>query len=638
MKGKALLALLLPLLAALPVALSAPEARVVDPRYSVPVAVLPGQAFNATLAGAESVAGAWLLAPGANVSLRVVGTWLQGGRLVVQLEAPEGAEPGLYDLCFGAGGVVCEPRSVWVLEREPEKLSIAHLTDVHVEVVVEGVRSTLYFETAVNLVNSLPVDVVVFTGDNVDIGGDISSLKVFRSLTNRVVKPTFVVPGNHDHAQTDERSFEELYYGVRVGPANWYRVVGPFLIVGLDTGYAGYVDSSQLKWLEGVLAAHAGKVKVLLMHHPLFRANLFREINGSWREIEKLQPYLYASWANRIDEARELLKLIEEYGVSAVLAGHVHTDGLVVYNGRTWFVTTVTACGSGEYRGFKVVEVGRDGSVKVVGLPGRDPMREQSSFVLDGTLVRVVESPDRMASTVIARLSPNLGLDLPELSIFLLLNATQPAESYRVYGNATFVKGLEILPYGGFYAAKLALAAPKGVVTVTVASYEDREPPTVSLLMYTPMRPVAGRDSVTLYVKAGDGGWGVKGVRVEYEADSLKGAVEASETGPGSFRAELPPLNVTKLRVTAVAVDFAGNTASDTVEKEHAQLPKPEEQQAAQPSQQQPSQQQEQPAPQAPAQPQPFPVQTLVAVAVVAAVAVIAAAVVVLRKRAAKGR
>jgi hypothetical protein len=635
MKGRTLLILLLPLLA-LPLAFSAPEARVVDPRYSVPVAVLPGQAFNATLAGAESVAGAWLLAPGVNASLRVAGTWLREGKLVVQLETPKGAKPGLYDLCFSAGGVVCEPRSVWVLEREPERLTVAHLTDIHVEVVVDGVRSTLYFETAVNLVNSLPVDAVVFTGDNVDIGSDIDSLKKFRSLANRVAKPTFVIPGNHDHAQTDEKSFSELYYGAYVGPAYWYRVVGPFLLVGLDTGYAGYVDSNQLKWLESVLAAHRGKVKVLLMHHPLFRANLFREINGSWREIDKLQPYLYASWADRIDEARELLRLIEEYGVAAVLAGHVHTDGLVVYNGRTWFVTTVTACGSGDYRGFKLVEIGRDGSVKVVGLPGRNPLREQSSFVLDGSLVRVVESPDRRASTVVAQLSPNLGLELPELTIHLLLNATQPAGSYRVYGNSTLVKSLEILPYGGLYAAKLALTAPKGAATVTVAAYEDREPPTVSLLMYTPRKPVAGRDSVTLYIKAEDGGWGVRGVRVEYAADTLKGAVEARETGPGSYRAELPPLNASKLRVTAVAVDFAGNAASDTVEIEYAQPPKPQEQQA-QPSQQQQQQQpSQQPAPQAPAQPQPLPAQVIAVAAVAVAVAIVAA--VLLRRRAPKGR
>jgi len=636
MKGKLLFALLF-LAFALPLAFSAPEARVVDPRYSVPAAVLPGQAFNATIEGAESVAGAWLVAPGFNTLLRVAGSWSREGGLLVQVEVPKNAQPGLYDLCLNVSSFVCEPRSVWVLAREPEKLTIAHLTDIHVEVLVDGVRSTLYFETAINLINSMPVDLVAITGDCVDIGSDISSLKTFYGLTNRIRKPTLVIPGNHDHAQTDEKSFEELYYGVHVGPSYWFRVIGPFLIVGLDTGYAGYTDSNQLKWLESVLAAHEDKVKVLLMHHPLFRANLFREINGSWKEIDKLQPYLYASWANRIDEARELLRLIEEYGVAAVLAGHVHTDGLVLYNGRTWFVTTVTTCGSGDYRGFKVVEIGRDGSVKVVGLPGRNPLREQNSFVLDGSLIRVVEDSDRRASTAVVQLSPNLGLELPELSIYLLLNATQPAGSYRVYGNSTLVKNLEILPYGGLYAARLALTAPKGAATVTVAAYEDREPPTVSLLMYTPRRPIAGRDSVTLYIKAEDSGWGVKGVRVEYAADSLRGVVEARETGPGSYRVELPPLNASKLQVTAVAADFAGNTASDTVEIEYAQPPKPQEQQA-QPSQQQQQQPSQQPAPQAPAQPQLFPAQAVAIAAMVVAVAVIAAAAVVLRRRAPRGR
>jgi len=286
----------------------------------------------------------------------------------------------------------------------------------------------------------------------------------------------------------------------------------------------------------------------------------------------------------------------------------------------------VTTCGSGNYRGFKVVEVGKDGSVRVVGLPGRDPLREQSSFVLDGSLIRVVESSDRRASTVIAQLSPNLGLELPELSIILLLNSSQPAESYKVYGNATLVKGLKLLPYNGLYTAKLTLTAPRGAATVTLASYEDHEPPTVSLLMYTPKKPVAGRDSVTLYLKAEDKGWGVRLVQLEYETDSLKGAVEAREAGPGSYRVELLPLNATKVRVTAVAVDFAGNLASDTLEIEYAQPPKPAGEQAGQ----QPSQQVEQPKPQAPAQQPPS-----YAIAL-AAVLTVAIAAVVISKRAAR--
>jgi len=292
----------------------------------------------------------------------------------------------------------------------------------------------------------------------------------------------------------------------------------------------------------------------------------------------------------------------------------------------------VTTCGSGNYRGFKVVEVGKDGSVRVVGLPGRDPLREQSSFVLDGSLIRVVESPDRKASTVVAQLSPNLGLELHELSVFILLNSSQPVESYKMYGNTTLVKSLELLPYNSFYAAKLTLTAPRGAATVTLASYEDREEPTVSLLMYTPRKPVAGRDSVSLYLKAEDEGWGIRLVRLEYEADSLKGTIEAREAGPGSYRVELPPLNATKVRVTVVAVDFAGNSASDTQEIEYVHPPKPSEQPTGQqPSQQQqqPSQQEEQPKPQAPSPQLPYITVILAIAIVVAAIAITFA----LRKR-----
>ena len=137
-----------------------------------------------------------------------------------------------------------------------------------------------------------------------------------------------------------------------------------------------------------------------------------------------------------------------------------------------------------------------------------------------------------------------------------------------------------------------------------------------------------------MYLKAEDEGWGVQLVRLEYETDSLKSTIEAREAGPGYYRVELPPLNATQVRVTAVAVDFAGNSASDTLEIEYAQPPKPAEEQAGQqPSQQQPSQQVEQPTPQAPAQ-QPPSYAIVLAVVMIVAIAAIAA--VVISKRTAR--
>lgn len=615
----------------IPTALSSPEVRVIEPRYSSPIAVLPGQRFNVTIAGANALDHAWSMAPGLNWTLRIIGSWLTGQHLTVQLELPTGASPGFYDICLNVGGeAVCEPRSLWVLEREPEKISIAHLSDIHVEILITGVRSTLYLETAINLVNSLPVDLAVVTGDCVDVGSDVKSLQTLQAMINKARKPTYLVPGNHDHSQTDAKSFNELYYGFYVGPANWYRVVGPFLLVSLDTGYAGYVDFLQLRWLEDVLSAHKGKVKILLMHHPLFRSGLFRDVEGSWRRIEEFQGILYASWANRIDEAREFLRLVEEYEVTAVLAGHVHTDGLVVYNKRTWFVTTVTACGSAERRGFKVVEVGRDGSVKVIGLPGRDPSREPCSFILDGSLIRTASDSNLQAGTVLAFISPDLGLNLKEVTVYLPLASSNNPEAYKVYGNSSLVKAVEFKPYGRVHLAKLTFSTAPGTVTVTLAAYEDREPPEASIALYTPRKPLAGTDWVTIFTQARDSGWGIREVYVEYVAGDARGVLSAREVGPGSYQVELPPLTTSRVKVQVKAVDFAGNVGSDSVEIEYLQPQPPEEK----PKEERPNREQpvgEQP-PQAetPEQPasiqQPLPLNlTIVAVVVLTAVIVVLA-------------
>jgi len=623
--------ILIALTALLPLAFPSPEVRIIDPRYAVPVVVVPGQSFNATLQGVRDVSGAWIAAPGFNVSLLPVKSWRFEDTVTVLLEVPKNAMRALYDLCMSTSELtVCEPRSVWVLEREPDRLAIAHLTDIHVEIIIGGVRSTLYLETALNLVNTLPVDIAVVTGDCVDVGSHVDSLKKLQELINRVRKPTFLLPGNHDHSQTDEKSFNEVYYGRYVGPATWYRVFGNFLLAALDTGYAGYVDPSQLVWLEGVLSAHKDKVKILMMHHPLFRAGLFREIDGSWREIDNLKAYLYSSWANRLDVAGELLRLIEEYNVTAVLAGHVHTDGLVIYNGRTWFVTTIATCGSADYRGFKIVEVERGGRVRVIGIAGKDPLREPSSFVLDGSLIRVIPTPDLKAANVVGYISPALGIDLKQLTVYMYLNSSLPAEAYTVYGDSALVREVATTPYGSVYLAKLTVDVPSEWFRVTLSSFKDEAPPSVSLSLYTPARPVAARDSVTLYIKAQDEGWGVWRVYVDYETDTARGTLIAQEIASASYQAALPPLNATSVRLTVRAVDFAGNVGTETAEIQYIQpvVQQPTEQQ---PTEEQPTQ------PEQPAQPlQPTPQQPpalIVAAVVIAAVVAVVLTIVVRRRR-----
>ena len=628
MRRHTLLLLALAILAAVPLALARP--RILDPRYSVPLPLLPGQLLNVTLIDVENatIGGVWITAPGVNYTLKLLNVTAQGDTVVLTLRVPEEVRAGLYDVYVRVGDeVLGEPRSVWLLSAWPSRLLIMHITDVHIDIVTEGVHSTTYFETAMGLLNTLPADLAVITGDCVDVGSDLGALKVFSQVTNRARKPTFIIPGNHDHSQTDSESFSKLYYGRYVGPAYWYRVIGPFLIAGLDLGMEGYPDSQQLKWLEGVLSRHRDKVKIILMHHPFFRYGVFGEINGSWKSIEDLSNVIYSSWAEHMDAAQEFLRIVEENGVRLVLSGHVHGDGVVLYNGVTWFVTTTTTCAGvreGDYRGFRLIEVREDGSVKIYGIPGRDPLKEFSSFNIEEALIRTIPDPELRANTALVRLGRGLGIEPQRIHVYMYLNGTVPADRYALYGNLSLVEGYSLTPYGDLYLANVTLRVQPGVeIQVTASCYKDEWGPEVRLLFYTPRKPVAGRDSVTLYVKAVDEGWGIKEVKVSYTANATRGEVNALRVSPTTYRAVLPPINATALHITVKAVDLAGNTSVEEGEISYVQPAKPQEEQA-------PSEQAPPPSKPEEARP-PVPTSLILAIAVVALV--VAALVVVLTRR-----
>ncbi len=545
-------------------ALSALRLRIVDPLYSVPMPVLAGGHFVAKVLAEASVGveGAWLLAPGSNVTLTLVSTATEGSYLLLNFSVPADTASGLYDLYVRCGGeLLASPRSVWVLSEWPSELVFLHFTDIHIDIKVDG-RSSSRYEAAIMLLNNLPVMFAVITGDDVDVGSDVPALRLFREITNRARKPTFIIPGNHDHAQTDEASFRERYYGVYIGPATWYRVIGRFLLVGLDTGLEGFLDSAQLRWLEGVLSEHRDKVKVLLMHHPLFNYATFGRVRGSWREVEKIRN-VYSSWRDHMDSAKELLRLIEEYNVTLVLAGHVHGDATVLYNDRTWFVTTTTTCAgirSGDYRGFRIIRLSDRGEVLQLGVPGKNPLAGFSSFNIDLLKVAYVSDPQLKACTVKVSVAPGFELAIENLTVCYYVNGSVPASEYELYGDVDRVLGREVLSYGALHLVRAVVRVKPGEeFKLTAACYEDETPPEVSIMMYTPRRPVSGKDSVMVYIKAVDEGYGVESVKLVYETPAGAREVRAEHVRGSTYQARIPPLRAKEVKLKAVATDFAGN-------------------------------------------------------------------------------
>ncbi len=543
-----------------------------DPLYSVPAITVPGGQFNITLTGDINdtiiINALFIVAPGYNYTCSYNVSFMNQTSLVLAVKTPENTTPELYDIYIKVDSrnktiILHEPRSLWILKEYPSSITFLHYTDIHIGIRTDNVWAYEFYYSAINLANMLPVDFVVITGDDVDVGSDIASLKLFRTLTNFMRKPTFIIPGNHDHAGVDTiTAFEEKYYGKYIGRRYWYRVIGKFLLIGLDTGSYGYLDNAQLKWLEKVLEKNNDKVKIILMHHPLFGYDARGYITGTWEKFSKLYNLLYPSWQEHSDSAKEFLRLIEEYNVTMVLAGHIHTDRVVIYNNRTYFITTTTTCAGrreSDYRGFRIIEVNNEGGVLKYYDPSKNPFRGMNSYNIE-VFNTEFKWPTNFTYFVNYMAESSKGwLNLDNATIYLYVNGTLDKSKYKVFGNNT---SITLLQYGNYWLVKATNIdiSPGKLVELVVSPFTDKEPPTISMIYYTPKNPPQ-RSQVTFLIKVEDKGWGVREVEIIYTYMGMNHTLPTYFDGK-YWSTILPPLpGATNTTIIVVAKDFAGNRA-----------------------------------------------------------------------------
>jgi len=144
---------------------------------------------------------------------------------------------------------------------------------------------------------------VLTAGDTIEGGDDGAAAgewenvaRVFRAY-GRI--PLYLVPGNHD---VWSRSSEELYRKYSGRPLHYGFDRGPVHFTVLDNSRTEDLPESELAFLREDLRAHAAQpVKIVLSHRP--------------------------SWLLRLavgDTQFPLHRIAKEYGVTCVLAGHLH--------------------------------------------------------------------------------------------------------------------------------------------------------------------------------------------------------------------------------------------------------------------------------------------------------------------------
>ena len=199
----------------------------------------------------------------------------------------------------------------------PARRTLLHLSDTH---LLAGNRPLGgRFDTAANLTRTLEAaeaigirpDAIVFTGDLTDLG-EPEAYEALREAVEpvaaRLGAPVVWVAGNHDERPAMRSAL--LGQDQSQQPITGVWDLGGLRLVALDSSVPGWhhgdLDTAQLEWLRGVLAAPAPLGTILALHHPPLPSHvpLF--------DILELR-----------DQGR-FADVVAGSDVRAILAGHLH--------------------------------------------------------------------------------------------------------------------------------------------------------------------------------------------------------------------------------------------------------------------------------------------------------------------------
>ncbi len=587
---------------------------ILQPLPGVPAIGLPGDTIEVYPAEGVTIQGLQIISIlHGPYELQILGT--DNG--VVKAKIPENTVPDVYFLVVKSDkGEVTIPNGVWVVKEYPKVLKIAHGSDLHVtsggkmgfvcgeyfqktipEILkycddpkpLHSYTATDSFMTYYAMVGSDEVNLIVSTGDDVDTNGDRKGYELFDTAVLHATaagKPFISIKGNHDHPPT--------YYTKYVGPRYFYKVIGNFLIIGLDSrGEERHPEMEQLQWMEEVLKNHPNKTVIVLVHHPFW----YKTDEGKYGTIkgytafddndwQALMKYISWDWAGREgqyqDIARYFLQLVEKYDVKLVLAGHIHQDKPILYidkEGKEHWFLTVTTTGAPDktsnppskadiskrytvpsWYGSRVIYVYENGTVTTPGIekilsPGITSLPIPQEFVV----LRQVGEYGSAVHFFNDLGKPVSGPLVMEIPAGAKVDPEATTITYTVLGEREI---------GGTDYLLLNVTIPPGESQVVVTKGKDTEKPSVEFGYISPRRPRPG-GLIKVLFEATDN-VGIKSAKVEViENGKVVGTYPAFSTNPwdvrGNYFSQFQ-INSTSFTLRIVVEDFYGNVAETTYE------------------------------------------------------------------------
>lgn len=206
---------------------------------------------------------------------------------------------------------------------------------------------------AVDFINGMKPDAVVFTGDQVnypDIPAQCEAFDEVASMIDKDIK-VFHIPGNHDVIIKDS-GVDSSPFTDRYGDDRFVHSERGVKLVGINTNLIQYEDDmeyDQVDWMEAVMEKNGNEdVTLVFGHHPFFMT-----------DIDEPDSYFPIKGSRR----REYFELFSVMDVDAVYAGHRHETFEAEYDGIPMRTTTSVAYQIGNSRPSVRVITIKDGAV-----------------------------------------------------------------------------------------------------------------------------------------------------------------------------------------------------------------------------------------------------------------------------------
>jgi len=506
---------------------------------------------------------------------------------VVNFTVNKDVKPGFYnyEIKFTAGGKnydIVMPHAIWVLKSWPHVLKILVTGDTKTP------AGWPYWSEMVSEANLIHPNLFIFDGDEVDRPTMSSAWRLFMEGWLSLNIPSYAVIGNHEYSMANVAHIWDQIMGYR----NYSVTIGKFLIIGLNSGFTGWIPMNQLKWAENILKHNPDKVKIMVWHHPLFgykiRDDKIAVIKvNSTNDFDKLfkEGYIYGSWSNHEAEAKYLFTIILKYGVHLLFTAHTHTDinNMVIYNGSKYYFITMSGVPydvrAGDKRGFRLFYIYDNGTFTANTLtypPGTPLNHYPNSIWIDsgeGSIPYILgyldyyytPANDGTHHAVSFKAVNHLNMTFHNIFIQFKLPKDIPISKYKIVPkpkNYTVINGLK------YYFVRIngVDLKPNTEVTYTIYAIPDKDVPKIESVEIT--NP-AGTNWFRITTKATDNGWGVKDISITYNNGNGWKPVkivdintwDSNHSGAASYNFWIKGLkNGAKVNVTVT--DFAGHTTS----------------------------------------------------------------------------